>query len=151
MIERISCEEVARQLGTSHPAVKAGIKNGTLPIGFVAQGRGSKEHVVILKARFDAWISAQDFKPGQANAGTAAEQREFKEKGNVNKITCAIVAKHICSSPPIVKAMLQSGRYGWGCVVKGRKTKDRIIIHPQPYIEWLKVYYPERHRMFFED
>ena len=63
MIERISCEEVAKQLGTSHPAVKAGIKNGTLPIGFVAQGRGKQEHVVIPKARFDAWVTAQDMKP----------------------------------------------------------------------------------------
>ena len=69
MIERISCEEVARQLGTSHPAVKAGIKNGTLPIGFVAQGRGNKEHVVIPKARFDAWVNAKDMTPYSQQQG----------------------------------------------------------------------------------
>ena len=69
MIERISCEEVARQLGTSHPAVKAGIKNGTLPIGFVAQGRGNKEHVVIPKARFEAWINAHDMRPEAQQGG----------------------------------------------------------------------------------
>lgn len=59
-IETISCLEVAHMLGTHPTVVKAGIKNGTLPIGFVGQGRGEKERIIIPRARWEAWVNAKD-------------------------------------------------------------------------------------------
>lgn len=56
-------EEVATLLHTTAPKIKAGILNGTLPIGFVAEGgeRGV-DRTVIVEARLEAWLNAEDLK-----------------------------------------------------------------------------------------
>jgi hypothetical protein len=54
-VELIPCEEFAKHMKTSHAKIKAGILNGTLPIGFVADGR-----VIIPKPRAVAWLTGAD-------------------------------------------------------------------------------------------
>jgi hypothetical protein len=54
-VELIPCETMAKLLKTSFSKVKAGILNGTLPIGFVADGR-----VIIPKPRAVAWLTGAD-------------------------------------------------------------------------------------------
>ncbi len=57
----IKPEVVAKILGTSQPIIKAAIKNGTLPIGFVARPEGSShDRIVIIKKRFEIWLDGGD-------------------------------------------------------------------------------------------
>ena len=56
-------EEVAALLHTTAPKIKTGILNGTLPIGFVAEG-GEKgvDRTIIVEERLAAWLNAEDLK-----------------------------------------------------------------------------------------
>ena len=61
----VSAREVAAFLHTDVKKVKSGIKNGTMPIGTVLQQDGStRERIVILRDRWEAWKDAQDLKRG---------------------------------------------------------------------------------------
>jgi hypothetical protein len=53
--ELLTAEYVAACLKTTHAIVKAGVSNGTLPIGFVGGSR-----VIIVKARFEKWVNGED-------------------------------------------------------------------------------------------
>ena len=52
--------EVAKLLKTTAPKIKAGILNGTLPIGFVAEG--DSDRTIIVEERLRAWLNAEDLK-----------------------------------------------------------------------------------------
>jgi hypothetical protein len=59
-VETISVKEVAKALGIAPMKVKCAIKNGTMPIGAVAQEDNStKERTVIVKVRFEKWIRGE--------------------------------------------------------------------------------------------
>lgn len=51
-------EEVAKIFHTTVPKLKAAILNGTLPIGFVADGE--RDRIIIVRERLDAWLKAKD-------------------------------------------------------------------------------------------
>ena len=53
-------EDVAAMFHTTAPKIKAAILNGTLPIGFVADG--GRDRIIIVKERLEAWLSAADLK-----------------------------------------------------------------------------------------
>lgn len=59
-VDIMKTEEVARLFGTTPPKIKAAILNGTLPIGFVANG--DKDRIIIVKQRLAAWLNADDLK-----------------------------------------------------------------------------------------
>ena len=54
----MKAEEVAAIFHTTPPKIKAAILNGTLPIGFVADG--GKDRIIIIKQRLEAWLNAND-------------------------------------------------------------------------------------------
>ncbi len=54
----MKAEEVAAMFHTTAPKIKAAILNGTLPIGFVADG--DRDRIIIVKQRLEAWLSAKD-------------------------------------------------------------------------------------------
>lgn len=58
-VEIISGKDVAKMLHTTLPKIKAGILNGTLPIGFVGD-IGGNDRVIIVKSRLLAWLQAED-------------------------------------------------------------------------------------------
>ena len=57
--EVIEVKEVAEILGTSPMKVKSGILNGTMPIGAVLS-EGGRDRTIIIRARWEAWITAKD-------------------------------------------------------------------------------------------
>lgn len=57
-VHLIKAEEVAEIFHTTAPKIKAAILNGTLPIGFVADGE--RDRIIIVKERLDAWLKAKD-------------------------------------------------------------------------------------------
>ena len=59
-VDIIKAEDVARIFKTTAPKIKAAILNGTLPIGFVADG--NKDRIIIVKQRLMAWLNADDLK-----------------------------------------------------------------------------------------
>jgi hypothetical protein len=59
-IEMIPAQDIAKILHTTHGKVLSGILNGTLPIGAVVQENGGRRRGLIPKARWEAWITAQD-------------------------------------------------------------------------------------------
>lgn len=57
-VELVKPEKVAEMFHTTAPKIKAAISNGTLPIGFVADG--GRDRIIIVKQRLEAWINARD-------------------------------------------------------------------------------------------
>ena len=57
-VELVPAVDVAKIFHTTHPKIIAAIKNGTLPIGFVADGGCNR--VFIVKKRLEAYIEAKD-------------------------------------------------------------------------------------------
>lgn len=53
-METINVKDVAADMGVSYITVREGIKNGTLPIGFIAQVK-SRCRIVIPKKRYEMW------------------------------------------------------------------------------------------------
>ena len=60
-IEFIPVEKVAKELKTTHRKVVLMIKNGTLPIGAVAEPDGDRDHYVckILKSRWEKYKTGE--------------------------------------------------------------------------------------------
>jgi len=59
--ETVTPLAVAKALGTTPMMVKAAIKNGSLPIGFVARKEGStQDRIIIVKARWERWRRGED-------------------------------------------------------------------------------------------
>lgn len=56
----VKAEEAAALFHTTVPKIKAAILNGTLPIGFVAEG--SVDRIIIIEERLIAWLEAMDLK-----------------------------------------------------------------------------------------
>jgi len=56
----MKAEEVAAMFHTTAPKIKAAILNGTLPIGFVADG--DRDRIIIVKERLRAWLEAADLR-----------------------------------------------------------------------------------------
>lgn len=54
----VKVEEVAKLFHTTQPKIKAAILNGTLPIGFVADG--DVDRVFIVDKRLRAYLNADD-------------------------------------------------------------------------------------------
>ncbi len=54
----MSAVEVANIFHTTPLKIKAAILNGTLPIGFVADG--DRDRIIIIKQRLEAWLNAED-------------------------------------------------------------------------------------------
>lgn len=54
----VKVEEVAKLFHTTQPKIKAAILNGTLPIGFVANG--DVDRVFIVDKRLRAYLNADD-------------------------------------------------------------------------------------------
>ena len=54
----IKVEEVAKLFHTTQPKIKAAILNGTLPIGFVADGENDR--IFIIDKRLRAYLNADD-------------------------------------------------------------------------------------------
>lgn len=59
----VKAEEVATLFHTTVPKIKAAILNGTLPIGFVAEG--PVDRIIIIEERLIAWLEAMDLKGGR--------------------------------------------------------------------------------------
>lgn len=57
-VELVKAEVAAEMFHTTAPKIKAAILNGTLPIGFVADGE--RDRIIIVKQRLEAWINARD-------------------------------------------------------------------------------------------
>nr|DAL13771.1 MAG TPA_asm: Pyocin activator protein PrtN [Caudoviricetes sp.] len=57
-VEIISAAEVAKIFHTTPSKITAAIKNGTLPIGFVADEKQNRTFIV--KKRLNAYIEAKD-------------------------------------------------------------------------------------------
>ncbi len=69
-IETLSIREVGSMLKIAPMKVKAGILNGTMPIGTVVNEAGStKDRVIIIKKRFEAWVNAYDLGLPPQNGG----------------------------------------------------------------------------------
>lgn len=56
----VKVEEVAKLFHTTQPKIKAAILNGTLPIGFVADG--DVDRIFIVDKRLRAWLNGDDLK-----------------------------------------------------------------------------------------
>lgn len=57
---KLTKPEVAAEIfHTTAPKIKAAILNGTLPIGFVADG-GGRDRIIIVTQRLEAWLNARD-------------------------------------------------------------------------------------------
>lgn len=57
----ISAQEVARELGTSPQKIKAGILNGTLPIGTVLRdAHSTQDRIIIIKKRWEKYKEGED-------------------------------------------------------------------------------------------
>lgn len=54
----VKVEEVAKLFHTTQPKIKAAIMNGTLPIGFVADG--DVDRIFIIDKRLKAYLNADD-------------------------------------------------------------------------------------------
>lgn len=54
----VKVEEVAKLFHTTQPKIKAAILNGTLPIGFVADG--DVDRIFIVDKRLRAYLNADD-------------------------------------------------------------------------------------------
>ncbi len=54
----VKVEEVAKLFHTTQPKIKAAILNGTLPIGFVADG--DVDRIFIIDKRLKAYLNADD-------------------------------------------------------------------------------------------
>ena len=54
----VKVEEVAKLFHTTQPKIKAAILNGTLPIGFVADG--DVDRIFIIDKRLKAYLNAED-------------------------------------------------------------------------------------------
>lgn len=65
-VETIPVLEIAKALHTTHGKVLSGMLNGTLPIGTVVQERNGRRRGIVIKARWEAYINAQDMKPESA-------------------------------------------------------------------------------------
>ena len=62
-IETISAAEAAKALHLTHACLKAAIRNGDLPVGFVFTPDGStQDRVIVVKSRWDAYFGADDIK-----------------------------------------------------------------------------------------
>ena len=59
-VDILKATEVAKIFQTTAPKIKAAILNGTLPVGFVADG--SVDRTIIIKQRLEAWLNADDLK-----------------------------------------------------------------------------------------
>lgn len=60
-VKLLKASEVAPLFGTSPPQIKAAILNGTLPIGFVAQGGpDGRDRTIIVEKRLKKWIEGDD-------------------------------------------------------------------------------------------
>ena len=57
-VEIVPAADVAKAFHTTPSKIAAAIKNGTLPIGFVADE--NQNRTVIVKKRFEAYIEAKD-------------------------------------------------------------------------------------------
>lgn len=57
-VELIKCEEVAKLFHTTQSKIANAILNGTLPIGFCANGDTTR--VFIVKKRLEAYLNATD-------------------------------------------------------------------------------------------
>ena len=62
-VEIISAEEVAKLLHTQSAKIHAAILNGTFPVGLAIEGGAvGNNRTIIVKARLEAWLTAQDLK-----------------------------------------------------------------------------------------
>lgn len=57
-VETVSAADVAKVFHTTPAKIAAAIKNGTLPIGFVADENCNR--TIIIKRRLEAYIEAKD-------------------------------------------------------------------------------------------
>lgn len=57
-VDFMKAVDVAALFKTTAPKIKAAILNGTLPIGFVADG--DRDRIIIIKQRLQAWLEAKD-------------------------------------------------------------------------------------------
>ena len=56
----LKAEDVAKMFHTTQQTIKGAILNGTLPIGFVAEG--DVDRIFIIDKRLEAYLAAQDLK-----------------------------------------------------------------------------------------
>ena len=62
-VEIISAADVAELLHTQQSKIHAAIHNGTFPVGLAIEGgAGANNRTIIVKARLEAWLTAQDLK-----------------------------------------------------------------------------------------
>ena len=61
-VDFMEVSEVARLFGTTPPKIVAAIKNGTLPIGFVADSPepNVRTRTIIVKQRLEKWLNGED-------------------------------------------------------------------------------------------
>lgn len=59
-VEIVPATEVAKLFHTTSSKISAAIKNGTLPIGFVADEKQNR--TIIVKKRLEAYVEAKDLK-----------------------------------------------------------------------------------------
>lgn len=62
-VEIIPAADVAELLHTQQSKIHAAILNGTFPVGIAIEGgAGTNNRTIIVKARLEAWLTAQDLK-----------------------------------------------------------------------------------------
>ncbi len=61
----LKAEDVAKMFHTTQQKIKGAILNGTLPIGFVAEG--DVDRIFIIDTRLEAYLTAQDLKLAKEN------------------------------------------------------------------------------------
>lgn len=64
-VDLLKSEDVAKVFKTTPSKIAAAIRNGTLPIGFVADGNErERTRTVIVKKRLENWLNAEDLNNG---------------------------------------------------------------------------------------
>ena len=60
-VDIVPVEEVAKMFSTTPPKITAAMLNGTLPIGFVADGKqGERTRTFIIRRRLQLFVSGAD-------------------------------------------------------------------------------------------